>query len=81
MVGFVGLWFLTPLSTIFQYIVAVSFIGVGLRVPGENHRHVASHWQTKSHNVVDLRLIGIQTHNISGDILIVYIVDNPTTMW
>ena len=21
-------------------------------VPGENHRHVASHWQTSSHNVV-----------------------------
>jgi hypothetical protein len=22
------------------------------RVPGENHRPVASHWQTSSHNVV-----------------------------
>ena len=35
--------------------------------PGENHRSVASHWQTLSHNVVHLALIEIRTHNISGD--------------
>jgi hypothetical protein len=35
--------------------------------PGENHRSVASHWKTWSHNVVYLTLIEIQTHNISGD--------------
>jgi hypothetical protein len=35
--------------------------------PGENHRFVASHWQTLSHNVVHLALIEIRTHNISGD--------------
>jgi hypothetical protein len=35
--------------------------------PGENHQHVASHWQTLSHNVVHLALIEIRTHNISGD--------------
>jgi len=29
-----GLWCLTPFSTIFQYIVAVSFIGGETRVPG-----------------------------------------------
>jgi hypothetical protein len=34
-------------------------------VPGENHRPVASHWQTLSHDVVHLALIGIRTHNIS----------------
>jgi hypothetical protein len=34
---------------------------------GENHRPVASHWQTCSHNVVHLTLIEIRTHNISGD--------------
>ena len=33
--------------------------------PGENHRPVASHWQTLSHNVVHLALIEIRTHNIS----------------
>jgi hypothetical protein len=36
-------------------------------VPVENHRPVASHWQTLSHNVVHLALIEIQIHNISGD--------------
>ena len=35
--------------------------------PGENHRPVASHWQTLSPNVVHLALIEIQTQNISGD--------------
>jgi hypothetical protein len=35
--------------------------------PGENHRPVASHWQTLSHNVVHLSLIEIRTHNISGE--------------
>ena len=34
----------------FSYLVAISFIGGG---PGQNHRPVASHWQTFSpHNVV-----------------------------
>jgi hypothetical protein len=33
----------------------------------ENHRAVASHRQTLSHNVVHLALNEIQTHNISGD--------------
>ena len=45
----------------FSYIVAVRFIGE------ENHRPVASHWQTFSHNVVHFALIEIRTHNISGD--------------
>jgi hypothetical protein len=35
--------------------------------PGENHRPVASQWQTLLHNVVHLALIEIRTHNISGD--------------
>jgi hypothetical protein len=36
--------------------------------PGENHRPVASYWQTSSHNAVHLALVEIQTHSISGDI-------------
>jgi hypothetical protein len=38
-------------------------------VPGENHRTVASHLQTLSHNVVSStpRLSGIRNHNVSGD--------------
>ena len=35
--------------------------------PRENYRPVESHWQTWSHNVVHLPLIGIQIHNISCD--------------
>jgi hypothetical protein len=36
--------------------------------PRENHRAVASHWQTLSHNVVHLALIKIRTH-ISCDVV------------
>ena len=35
--------------------------------PGEIHRPVASHWQTLSHSGVNLNLVEIGTHNISGD--------------
>jgi hypothetical protein len=52
-------WYL--IQQYFSYIVAVSVID------GENHRHVATHLQTLSHNVVHLALIEIWTHNISGD--------------
>jgi len=31
--------------------VVASFIGGGTGVPGDNHRHAESHWQTLSHNV------------------------------
>ena len=34
--------------------------------PRENHRPVASHWQTLSHNVVHVTQNDIRTHNISG---------------
>ena len=36
-------------------------------VPAENHRPVASHWQTVSHNVLSStpRLSGIRTHSVS----------------
>ena len=52
----------------FNNISVISWISVLLvednGVPGENHRPVASHWQTFSHNVVHLDLIEIRTHNI-----------------
>ena len=40
-------------------------------VSGENHRPVASHCQTLSHNVVSstLRMKGVRTYNFSGDIV------------
>ena len=37
------------------------------RVPGENHRSVASHWQTLSHVVLSTPCLSeARTHNISG---------------
>jgi hypothetical protein len=52
-----GLWCLTPLATIFQlhlYIVAVCFNSLveETRVPRENHRPAAIHWQTLSHKSI-----------------------------
>jgi hypothetical protein len=50
-----GLWLrcLTPLSTNISVISCRSVLLVEeTGVPGENHRPVASHWQTLSHNVV-----------------------------
>jgi hypothetical protein len=59
------------LNATFNNISLISWLSVLLveeiKVPGENHRPAASHWQTLSHNVVHLALIEIRTHNISGD--------------
>ena len=51
---FVGLvlWQLTPLSTIFQLYYGGILLVEETGVPRGNHRHVGSHWQTLSHNVV-----------------------------
>jgi hypothetical protein len=53
-------------NTTFNNISAISSRSVLLveetRGPRENHRPVASHWQTLSHNVVHLALIEIRTH-------------------
>ena len=58
------LWYLMPISTIFQLWWSVLLV----EETRENHQPDASHWQTLSHNVVHLTLSGIQTtHNISGD--------------
>ena len=60
-------------NTTFNNISVISWQSVLLveetRVPRENHRPAASHWQTLSHNVVSStpRLIRIQTHNFSDD--------------
>ena len=57
----------------FNNISAISWCSVLLvektGVPGENHRPVASLWQTLSHTVVSStpRLGGIRNHNVSGD--------------
>ena len=61
MVGWLVSVCLMPLSIIFQYIVAVSFIG------GGNHRPVASHW-TNYHIMlypVHLTMDGVRTHDIN----------------
>ena len=45
--------------------MAVSFICGGNWRIRRKHWHIASHWQTLSHNVVHLALIDTRTHNIS----------------
>ena len=59
-----------PLSAIFQLYVGGQFYWWRKqRVARENHRHVASHWQTLSHNVSSstTAMNGIRTRNCSGD--------------
>ena len=62
---------LTLFNPTFNNISALSWRSVLLveetGVLLEDHRPVASHWQTLSHNVVHLALIEIRTHNNSGD--------------
>ena len=58
------------LNTTFNNISVISWRSVEeTGVPGENHQPVESHSQTSSHNVVSStpRLVGIRTHNVSGD--------------
>jgi len=61
-----GLWYLTPLSTIFHlYHVVVSFIGEGNR----STRRKPSTWHKSltNYHIMLFRLSGIQTHNFSGN--------------
>jgi hypothetical protein len=63
-----GLWCLTPLSTIFRlYRGGQFYLWSKPDVPEEHHRLVASHWQTLTHNVVHFAPSVIRTHNISCD--------------
>jgi len=61
------------LNTTYNNISVISWQSLLLveetRRPGENHRPVASHWQTLSHNVVSStpHQSGVPTHKVSGD--------------
>jgi hypothetical protein len=68
LVAKIGLWCLTSLSTIFQFFVAVSFIGGGNRCTQRKPQKVTG--QTLSHNVVSStpRMMSwIRTHKVSDD--------------
>jgi membrane-anchored protein YejM (alkaline phosphatase superfamily) len=64
-------WCLTPLSgvsTILQLYRESDLLVEETGVPGENHRPVASDWQTLSHNVVHLALMEIRTRKWTKNI-------------
>jgi hypothetical protein len=71
-IGILGFWIMV-FNTTFNNISVISWRSVLLveetGVPAENHRPVASHWQTLSQNGVPSipRLSGVRTHNVSGD--------------
>ena len=62
----VGLWCLTPLSTIFQLLFSWRSVLLveETRVPEENHRPYKYHIMLYR---VHLAMIGIRTHNFSGN--------------
>ena len=74
---FLGVWFrgcgVMVISDTFNNISVISWRSLLLVeetvVSGENHRSVASHWQTLAHNVVSStpRLSVIRTHDVCGD--------------
>ena len=70
LMGYVRLMVLNATFNNISFISWRSVVLVGETViAGENHRPVASHWQTLSHNYVSItpRLSGIRTHNVRGD--------------
>ena len=71
--------FFMVFNATFNNISVISWSGLLVEETGgpENHRPVASHWQTLSQNVVHLALIEIRTH-ISGDRHLLQVVVNPT---
>jgi hypothetical protein len=64
--GFISCTSTQYFNTTFNNITVISWRSVLLveetGVHGENHRSVASHWKTLSHNVVHLALIEIRNH-------------------
>jgi hypothetical protein len=64
-----GFWCLMSLSTIFQLYRAwrSALLVKETVLPVENHRLVASHWQTLLHNDMLSAPRYIRTHNFSGD--------------
>ena len=60
------LWCLTPLSTIFQYIVAVSFIDGGNRRKLPACRKSMTNYQIILYRV-HLPMNGVRTHNFRRD--------------
>jgi hypothetical protein len=73
-----ALWCLMPISTISQLYRGGQFYW--RRKAWENHRPVASGWQTLTHNVAHLALIEIRTHIIGDRYWLHRLVVNPTTI-
>jgi hypothetical protein len=79
-VGLVGLWSLTPNTTIYQLNCVVSFIGGGTGVPAENHRPVARLYHIMLYRV-HLTMDGIRNHKFSGGrYWLHWVVIYPTTI-
>ena len=64
-------WWFMVFNATFNNIPVISWRSVLLvedtGVPWENHRPVASGWQTLSYNVVHFAMNGVLTHNFSDD--------------
>jgi hypothetical protein len=55
-------------ATLNNILVISVLLGSETEMRRENHRPVQSHCQTLSHNVVNLAMVEIRTHNFSGGV-------------